>query len=70
MVAAHDFNVRRSEQFLGSWRMVRKRELPMYFVRRMLLGRYFGRPNLMVLAEKQSLISQPIADPETVHCQS
>ncbi len=70
MLAAQGFSIKRSEQFLGSWRMIGKRNLPMYLVRRMLLGRHFGRPNTLVLAEKQALPNQLIADTETVHCQS
>jgi 2-polyprenyl-3-methyl-5-hydroxy-6-metoxy-1,4-benzoquinol methylase len=52
MLQANGFKVTRAEQFLGSWRMVGRRNLPGYFLRRILLGRYFGRPNTSVLAEK------------------
>ncbi len=37
---------------LGSWRAIRKRELPFYFLRRLLLGRYYGKPNSFVVARK------------------
>jgi 2-polyprenyl-3-methyl-5-hydroxy-6-metoxy-1,4-benzoquinol methylase len=52
MLAAHGFEVVRSEQFLGSWRMIGRRNLPGYFLRRILLGRYFGKPNTFLLARK------------------
>lgn len=52
MLQANGFTVTRAEQFLGSWRMIGRRNLPGYFLRRILLGRYFGRPNTSVLAEK------------------
>jgi 2-polyprenyl-3-methyl-5-hydroxy-6-metoxy-1,4-benzoquinol methylase len=52
MVEAVGFRVITSEQFMGNWRMAGRRQLPGYLFRRLLLGRYFGRPNTMVLAEK------------------
>jgi SAM-dependent methyltransferase len=70
MLEANGFKVRRTEQFLGSWRMIGRRNLPMYFIRRMLLGRHFGRPNTLLLAEKQSQPGTSIPETETVHCQS
>lgn len=54
MLQANGFRVKRAEQFLGSWRMIGRRNLPMYFIRRLLLGKHFGRPNTLLLAEKQS----------------
>jgi hypothetical protein len=39
-------------QFMGNWRMAGRRQLPGYLFRRLFLGRYFGRPNTMVLAQK------------------
>ena len=56
MVQANGFAIRRTEQFLGSWRLVGRRKLPAYFLRRILLGRYFGRPNTFVLAEKTAAL--------------
>lgn len=52
MLSATDFQVLREHQYLGSWKMVGRRHLPAYIFRRLLLGRYFGRPNTMVLAQK------------------
>jgi 2-polyprenyl-3-methyl-5-hydroxy-6-metoxy-1,4-benzoquinol methylase len=49
MLEAVGFQVTLEKQFLGSWRMVGRRGLPAYFFRRMLLGRYFGKPNTLVL---------------------
>jgi 2-polyprenyl-3-methyl-5-hydroxy-6-metoxy-1,4-benzoquinol methylase len=55
MLGSAGFQVRQARQFLGSWRLVGgRRNLPGYLLRRLLLGRYFGRPNTMVLAEKSS----------------
>ena len=45
------FQVVLDKQYPG-WRMVGRRHLPGYLFRRLLLGRYFGRPNTMVLAKK------------------
>jgi hypothetical protein len=52
MMDAVGLQVVLDRQFLGSWRMVGRRHLPGYLFRRMLLGRYFGRPNTLVLAKK------------------
>lgn len=52
MVEAVGFRVTMTDQFMGNWRMAGRRHLPGYLFRRLLLGRYFGRPNTMVLAEK------------------
>jgi len=70
MLEANGFKVRRTEQFLGSWRMIGRRNLPMYFIRRMLLGRHFGRPNTLLLAEKQPPPAHSIPKTEKVHCQN
>ena len=52
MLDAVGFQILLDEQYLGSWKMVGRRHLPAYFYRRLLLGRYFGRPNTMMLAKK------------------
>jgi 2-polyprenyl-3-methyl-5-hydroxy-6-metoxy-1,4-benzoquinol methylase len=52
MLVAAGFQVVLGQQYLGSWKMVGRRHLPGYLFRRLLLGRYFGRPNTMVLAKK------------------
>jgi SAM-dependent methyltransferase len=70
MLEANGFRVKRAEQFLGSWRMIGRRNLPMYFIRRILLGRHFGRPNTLLLAEKQTKPSESTPETEKVHCQS
>jgi 2-polyprenyl-3-methyl-5-hydroxy-6-metoxy-1,4-benzoquinol methylase len=69
MLQANGFEVRLAQQFLGSWRMIGRRNLPMYLLRRMLLGRHFGRPNTLVLAEKQTP-PESIAETEKIHCQN
>lgn len=50
MLRATGFQVIISKHFLGSWRMPGRRKLPVYLLRRMLLGRYYGKPNTLVLA--------------------
>jgi SAM-dependent methyltransferase len=55
MLTANGFAVEQSGQFLGSWRMVGRRNLPGYFLRRILLGRYFGKPNTFLLAKKTAV---------------
>jgi SAM-dependent methyltransferase len=52
MLHANGFKIKETGQFLGSWRMVGRRRLPGYLLRRMLLGKHYGRPNTFVLAEK------------------
>jgi 2-polyprenyl-3-methyl-5-hydroxy-6-metoxy-1,4-benzoquinol methylase len=52
MLRASGFKVVLTRQFLGTWRMVGRRNLPMYFLRRALLGRYFGKPNTLVLSRR------------------
>lgn len=52
MVEAVGFRVTMTDQYMGNWRMAGRRQLPGYLFRRFLLGRYFGRPNTMVLAQK------------------
>ncbi len=52
MLKVNNFMVKRSENYLGNWRMVGRRNLPAYFMRRILLGRYYGKTNTFVLAEK------------------
>jgi len=54
MLQAHGFKVIAARQFLGSWRMIGRRNIPMYLLRRLLLGRYYGKPNTMVAAVKTS----------------
>ncbi len=68
MLQTNGFKVRLVKQFLGSWRMIGRRNLPMYLLRRMLLGRHFGRPNTLVLAEKQAQPAGTIT--EKVPCQN
>lgn len=52
MLEAAGFRVILEKQFLGSWRMIQRRNLPIYLVRRLLLGRYYGKQNTLVLAQK------------------
>lgn len=52
MLGASGFRVALERQFLGSLQIVGRRNLPMYFLRRLLLGRFYGKPNTLVLAEK------------------
>ena len=50
MLESVGFEVTHQEQFLGGVRQIGRRNLPMYFVRRLLLGRYYGRPVTMLVA--------------------
>jgi O-antigen chain-terminating methyltransferase len=52
MVESVGFHVSLQRRFLGNWRLIGRRNLPGYFLRRMLLGRYYGKPNTLVLARK------------------
>ncbi|MGH9511584.1 MAG: class I SAM-dependent methyltransferase [Terriglobales bacterium] len=52
MLEAVGFKVSSERQFLGDWRMVGRRNLPRYFLWKMLLGQYYGKSNTMVLAAK------------------
>lgn len=59
MVESVGFAVTLERQFLGSWRLVGRRNLPIYWLRRMLLGRYYGKPNTLILARKIGNRSEP-----------
>jgi SAM-dependent methyltransferase len=52
MLNATGFEVTSEKQFLGNWRMVGRRNLPAYLFRRILLGRYYGKPNTLSLGRK------------------
>ncbi len=55
MMESAGFRMLLARQFLGSWRLVgSRRNLPGFLLRRLLLGRHFGRPNLLVLGQTQS----------------
>jgi 2-polyprenyl-3-methyl-5-hydroxy-6-metoxy-1,4-benzoquinol methylase len=53
MLKAIGFEIRVAKQFLGSWRLIGKRDIPGFLLRRMLLGHHFGKPNTLVLAAKE-----------------
>lgn len=52
MLETVGFRVTLEKQYLGSLQMVGRRNLPWYLLRRLLMGRFYGRPNTLVLAEK------------------
>jgi len=52
MLEAVGFEIRIARQFVGSWRLVARRKIPGYLLRRMVLGRHYGKPNTMVVAAK------------------
>jgi O-antigen chain-terminating methyltransferase len=54
MLATAGFDVTDTKQVLGSWRMIGRSKMPLYFWRRMLLGRYYGHPNTIIVATKSS----------------
>jgi 2-polyprenyl-3-methyl-5-hydroxy-6-metoxy-1,4-benzoquinol methylase len=68
MLSANGFRVTIAKQFLGSWRMIGRRKIPLYLLRRLLLGRYYGRPNTLIVAEKAGNAPQQAS--ETLACQS
>src|SRR6266446_7543647 len=43
MLETVGLQVRIERYFLGDWRLVGRKHLPAYFLRRMLLGRYYGK---------------------------
>lgn len=53
MLESTGFELGIERQFLGSVRLVGRRNLPLFLVRKMLLGPYYGKPNTMVLARKR-----------------
>lgn len=52
MVKATGFEVIHHKQYLGSWRMVGRRNIPVYCLRRLLLGRHYGRLNTLLVARR------------------
>jgi 2-polyprenyl-3-methyl-5-hydroxy-6-metoxy-1,4-benzoquinol methylase len=54
MLESVGFQVQVAKRFLGNWRMVGRRNLPGYLFRRMILGRYYGKPNTLMLATKST----------------
>jgi SAM-dependent methyltransferase len=65
MLRATGFQVSLAKQFLGSWRMIGRRNIPSYLIKRMLLGRHYGRPNTLVLAKKRNCTSEPSTESGT-----
>jgi O-antigen chain-terminating methyltransferase len=56
MLQALGFEIRVAKQILGSWQLLGKRQIPGFLLRRMLLGRHYGRPNTVVLASKPEMV--------------
>jgi SAM-dependent methyltransferase len=54
MFRANKFRVKTSGHYLGSLREIGLRNLPAYFLRRMLLGKYYGKSSTFVFAETTS----------------
>ncbi|HWX54357.1 MAG TPA: class I SAM-dependent methyltransferase [Verrucomicrobiae bacterium] len=52
MLDSAGFQVKRDRPFLGNWRVIGRRKLAGYIVRRVLLGRHFGKQNTLILAQK------------------
>jgi SAM-dependent methyltransferase len=52
MVKAVGFEVVHEKQYVGHWRMIGWRNLPAYLLRRLLLGRYYGRGNTLLVARR------------------
>jgi len=49
MVETAGFRVTLAEAFLGSWRLIGRRKLPVHLLRRCFLGHNYGRPNTLVV---------------------
>jgi O-antigen chain-terminating methyltransferase len=54
MVESTGMRVTHTRHFLGDWHLIGRRRLPGYFIRKLILGRYYGKPNAMVLARKDA----------------
>jgi O-antigen chain-terminating methyltransferase len=52
MLQSLGFEIRVAKQILGSWRLMGRRQIPGFLMRRALLGRHYGRPNTVVVARK------------------
>ena len=52
MLEAMGFKVLKEKQYLGNWRMIGRRNIPVYLFRRLFLGKHYGKPNTLVLAKK------------------
>jgi 2-polyprenyl-3-methyl-5-hydroxy-6-metoxy-1,4-benzoquinol methylase len=53
MLESNGFRVTLERQFVGHWHLIGRRRLVGYVLRRLLLGRYYGKPNALVLARKR-----------------
>jgi O-antigen chain-terminating methyltransferase len=61
MLKTSGFEVTLVKQFLPSWSSIGRRNIPSYLIRRMLLGRHYGKTNTLVLAKKRNCRNQPSA---------
>ena len=52
MVESAGMHVTLTRHFLGDWHLIGRRHLAGYCLRKLLLGRYYGSPNALVLARK------------------
>jgi 2-polyprenyl-3-methyl-5-hydroxy-6-metoxy-1,4-benzoquinol methylase len=52
MVENAGMRVALTRHFLGDWHLIGRRHLVGYCLRKLLLGRYYGKPNALVLARK------------------
>jgi 2-polyprenyl-3-methyl-5-hydroxy-6-metoxy-1,4-benzoquinol methylase len=68
MLEANGFSITQAKQFLGSWRMIGRSKFLLYLWRRMLLGRYYGRPNTLIVASKASTSAENASG--SLQCQS
>ena len=53
MLDSVGFAIKKDYQFLGTWRVVGRRSLLAHAFRRLVLGKYFGKQNTFVLAQKE-----------------
>ncbi len=51
MLEATGFQVTVANPMLGHWRMIGPRNMASYFFKRLVLGRFYGKPNLLMVAK-------------------
>jgi 2-polyprenyl-3-methyl-5-hydroxy-6-metoxy-1,4-benzoquinol methylase len=58
MVESCGLQVNVEKHFVGHWSLIGRRRLLGYLLRKLVLGRYYGKPNALVLARKNGDLSQ------------
>jgi SAM-dependent methyltransferase len=50
MLERSGFTVTQREQFHGGWQLIGRRHLPAFYLKKLLLGKHYGRPNTAITA--------------------